>query len=369
MTILLIGYFFTTGTTLYDSEQLKLSLRVIPALIFVLVTIINSRLTDRYIILIICFVLLGLASHSDLVFNIIFLFIISASISSCTIRQIVLIFLIPTIAVIALHLLLYFAGVLNVTTTAYGNRERSALGFQNPNQVSAFYLCLLTFSLQAWLYFRNRLTTLLVLASAFLVYWATQSTDSRTTLFCACILILLSSVIMIPKLAHAGKPIVRAIGILMPIAGLLTTFYLAATKSPYLDYLLSERPYTFRLFIENTSWFDFLVGWRTSEGQGNTVDNAYLMLTSAVGIVVTSLIILYFVKRMLSADIRNVPFLATGFLLGIFEAFLLRPEIPISGFFLYTLIFVDNDALIKQNSRRSSKTVPPDSYYYLQSRR
>jgi len=221
-------------------------------------------------------------------------------------------------------------------STDFGERSRSTLGYTNANQASAIYLSFTLVAFFAHQQFRTKASLFLMVMSFVVTLIVVMSTDSRTTFFALFLFLLLQFLELLFHRFRIFWVALRYVAAASPFLASATTYYIATSRNPELDIILSLRPYFFSEFMRQASTFDFFLGWSTLENSG--VDNLFLMLLSAVGVIGYFLIIASISYQIFRVNSSVISFVIVMMIVSVFESFLLRPEIPISALLLHLLL-------------------------------
>ena len=333
---LFVGYFLTTGTKMTDSDGVKVAYRFVALGLFFRNAIFGRAIQVKFVLALSLLLMSLVLSQSLIVVNIMFLLLISMSLYRLSGKEVAIALLVPTAIIVLLHVVLLLTGQLVVLSTDFGERTRSTLGFTNANQVSAIYLSFALLALFAYQQFRTKESLLLVVISfvaGFMVVW---STDSRTTMFALFFLLLLQLLEFLFHRFKIYRVSLRYFAVASPFIASAATYYLTTSKNPELDVLLSLRPYFFSEFMSQAKTLDLFVGWSTLENAG--VDNLFLMLLSGVGAIGFLLIIPGISYRIFRMNSKFISITIVMMSVSVSESFLLRPEIPISAFFIHLLL-------------------------------
>lgn len=333
--ILFVGYFLTTGTGLIESDVAKSAFRFVALLLFLGNVILGRTIKVKFGVALFALLLAASLSQSLVVANMMFLLLISASLNRLSGKETAVALLVPTAIVVLLHLVLLNTGHLVGQTMDIAERTRSTMGFTNANQASVIYLSLVILAVFAHLQFRAKESLTLVVISyvaAFVVFWFT---DTRTAMFSLFILLMLQILDFLFHRRKAYRVSLFLFGVASPFLASATTYYLTTSANPALDVLLSLRPYFFAQFMSHATMPDLALGWPTLENYG--VDNLFLMLLSGVGAMGYFLIILSISRRVIRMNPKFIPLVILLMIVSVFESFLLRPEIPVSAFFIHLL--------------------------------
>lgn len=332
--VLFIGYFLSTGTGFIEGEVFKNLFRFAAFALLFLNIVFSFQINRNVLFLMVFFLMYSLLMQSQVALNIFFLLLIYLSISRLSSKEIALALLIPVVVVVVIHLLFFFTGLIVDKVTDYGGRLRSTLGFSNPNQVSAIYLSLSFISLFYSMVYKTRKSFIFaIILTAFSIYVFLIS-NSRTSLVGVLVLLFLLGVGFFGFRFKFYRKSLVFIGFLSPFFMVFQTYYLAYYASPELDELFSYRLSGFYEFINNITVFELFAGWPDNEG----VDSLYLMLISGVGLVLFSFILFYVSFVALKIKYDYIPFFLVMLLISFAEAFLLRPEIPMSCLFVVILL-------------------------------
>ena len=122
LTILFVGYLLTTGAGVFDSEGAKATFRIVSFFVFFANLLIGGKINEQILIAVIFTIFFLLLSKSPLAGNIIFLLLISASLSRLNVYSFSIVLLIPTVLLVAAHFLLLITGVVSVEAVEIGSR-------------------------------------------------------------------------------------------------------------------------------------------------------------------------------------------------------------------------------------------------------
>jgi len=332
---LYVGYFLTTGTGLLESEGLKLFFRLLSlALLFTNIILINA-IRAKYFLIILFLLLLLFANQSQILINMIFLMIVVTSLQKLSGREVAVVFIIPCAFVVLLHLFLLGTGNMQAQVYQIAERTRSQLGFFNPNQVSAMYLSLMILVAFAHLQYRTKFSLIILLISIVVCFYVFHNTNSRTALLGLLLFLLLKIFTIFSRKLIFFRGLLYLIGVSSLIFASAFTYYLTTSANPVMDAVLSFRPYTYKGFLFNRSIYDFIFGWLPINNTG--VDNLFIMLLSGVGVVGYIIIVAAVSFRIFHINQDVMIFIIVLVTISVFESYLLRPEIPMSSFFLYLL--------------------------------
>lgn len=348
MTLMFSGYVLTTGLEIIASEGAKAVIRAVVFLLSIIIIFIGQSL--RWNIVISSYLALSLLilNQNLIALNLLFLLFMVASLNRLPERQVAIVFLIASIVTVMLHIMLVSLGMVSTVSTDVGERTRSALGFANANQFALVYLTLICSNFFVHLQFRTRGSLLMLGGALILSLHMMQIADSRTSIFSVLLLITLVCFSIISSKNRMATKIFVCSMASIPMWACIITFYLISNTDPLLDIALSFRPSLFAEFMSTVSWQNLILGWNPVN-DGN-VDNAYLMLLSAVGLPVFILIILLLMIRLAGINPYLLPIAAVVLIASIFESFLVRPEIPLSVLF-FSLIFRKVPARVKVRPR------------------
>lgn len=321
---------------MFDSDIIKIVLRVLAMLMLVL-TILTSRVIKaRTLICIFMLIIAFLLNLNPIAINLLFLLLMLESIQKMRIMDVARALLISSSAVVILHQFSYMLGLLNVTTTEISERSRSALGFSNANQLAAIYLSQALCALFYYINYKCRRSLIILLGSLAICVPVLQISDSRTSMLALALAILLQ---VMSKALDGFPPILKALRLLAISSPMLmsfaTLFLLTIPIGSALDILLSFRPYFFQEFIKNVRPYEFMLGWATPENIG--VDSTYLMLASGVGVILSAMIVIIISVRMIVMRRDFLPIAVVLLISGGVESTLVRPELPAALLFLVVI--------------------------------
>jgi len=333
---LFVGYFFTTGTGMIESAGVKVTYRLVAMALFFGCAILGRAIQLKFLVTFFSLLMYLVFNQSLIVVNMMFLLLITISLYRLSGKEIALTFLVPTTIIVLLHLVLLNTGQLVAVSTDFGERSRSTLGYTNANQASAIYLSFTLVAFFAHQQFRTKASLFLMVMSFVVTLIVVMSTDSRTTFFALFLFLLLQFLELLFHRFRIFWVALRYVAAASPFLASATTYYIATSRNPELDIILSLRPYFFSEFMRQASTFDFFLGWSTLENSG--VDNLFLMLLSAVGVIGYFLIIASISYQIFRVNSSVISFVIVMMIVSVFESFLLRPEIPISALLLHLLL-------------------------------
>lgn len=231
------------------------------------------------------------------------------------------------LACLALYLILYAIGLINMGYTNYGGRLRFNLGFTNVNAGAIFFLSLVVLPLH---FKKHKLVTLILfLATSFAVYLLT---DTRSVLiFC-----LLFSCLFITFLFFCNKgheDIVACVVRTLFFIGITASIVMPALSGSDLDVLLSYRPSIYQEALSSLSPLELLFG----SGKAVEIDNSYIVFCTTYGLVFC-LFLAYLILRSISVlasrkEWNSLALVGAMFLFAAIEGTLFRPELPITLLF------------------------------------
>lgn len=333
---LFVGYFLTTGTKMIESEVVKVVFRFIAMALFLRNAFFGRGVQMKFVVALNLLFISFILSQSVIVPNIMFLLLIAMSLYRLSGKEVAITFLVPTAIVVLLHLVLLGAGNLENVSTDFGERVRSTLGFANANQVSAIYLSLALLTGFAHQQFKTKASLFLLVISFVGVFVVVASTDSRTTMFAIFIFLLLQTLEFLLQRFKKVTVLLRYFAAASPFVASVATYYITTSENAGLNLLLSFRPYFFSEFVNQVKVFDLFLGWSIPENAG--VDNFFLMLLSAVGVFGYFLIISIISYRVFRMKSNFIPIVIVIMIVSMFEAFPIRPEIPMAAFFVHLLL-------------------------------
>lgn len=355
--ILFIGYFLTVGTKVISAEIWEYAFRVLSFFLILINIAINQKLSNKLILSLILFSLLMSVNLSTLALNIIFLIVAAASLSRLTEKELAVVLMMPVFTVVALHGIFLGAGVLVSEVYIVGDRVRTALGFTNPNQVSVIYLSLAIISYFFYIVFKTKLALGLFFLAIAISLFVLNITDSRTSSAAVYLIILFFILHALFKKIKFFLYCLKASALTAPFLGLIASAYLLGSVGTELDSALSYRPQTFYEFVGSITCLNLVIGWSSATG----VDNFYIMLLSASGLIGVFVVIFAVVSRILFMKVEFTVIFTVLMIASVFESFLIRPEIPSSILFailLFSPMFnVTNKAL--KNSTTHALNVKP----------
>jgi len=336
LAVLFFGFFLTTATGLIDLPALKELIRF-SSITLAFVSISLARAVNKKILLFLFLSLIVLTLNlNPIAVNVVVLFLIFLSTSRLSDKEFALALFVPSLLLTLLHISLLRTGFLSESAYEVGDRVRSTLGFANANQLSVFYISLTFTSCYVLSTFRNWKAFFLFVLSISISFRITQLADSRTGM--ATVSALPVAILFWYALGRISvlRKFLYPLAALSPLIATAASFFLAFSSDPALNYLLSLRPYLFGLFLDNLDLHQILFGWRND--QSVTVDNSYLLLFSAIGGVLFIFTILFCSSLLLKVRFDLLPIAFLLIFSGIFESYLIRPEIPASILLLRLLL-------------------------------
>lgn len=335
LVILFVGYFLTTGTAVIESEGAKGAFRFVALLLILANIILGRAIKVQYMVALLFLQVVFALNQSQMVVNMMFLLLISASLYRLNGKEVAVVFLVAASTVLLLHIVLLNTGQLLDQSTEVEGRSRSTLGFTNANQASAIYLSFVILAIFAYHQFRTKASLFLVIMSFIATIFVFQITDTRTAMFALLILLLFQILDFLLHRLRTYRISFLFFAVGSPFFASAITFYLTTSTDPAMNILLSLRPYFFAEFMRDVTTTDFILGWSAFNNSG--VDNLYLMMLSAVGAFGYFLIILIISYRIFRMNPKFMPIAIVLMAVSIFESFLIRPEIPVSALFLHLL--------------------------------
>ncbi len=332
LAILFVGYFLTTGTGVINSDALKSYFRLVSLLIF-LGNIFAGGVIKPFFVNVIIFLIFALIlSQSAIAINVIFLVLIAASLQKLNIKELAITLLTPTMLVILLHILLLITGRISGEAIVTADRTRSSFGFDNPNQVSAIYFSFVCISIFTYVAFKNKKSFFLLITSSIWALYLFLAADSRTSLLG--LLVVLSLIIFnfIFKNNYFYLKFSFILALLSPIMGVIITIFLINSAGTEVDIILSLRPYFFSELLKSATLSEILLGWDIKDGAA--IDNLFLMLLSAIGVIGCIVMIFWVSFRFYKMKPEFHPLVTTLMYASVFESFLIRPEIPCAVLFV-----------------------------------
>ena len=335
MSVLIIGYFFTTGTEIIDSSLAKGLFRAIAGALALFNIFFGRKIRPVFLIGSMMFLMLLILNQNIVGANLIFLLVLVASMERLSEKDIAIAFIIPCALVVAFHLIFLASGTLVQQFTSYGGRTRSALGFVNPNQLSIVYLSLAFMAIYLHLQFRRFSSMMILILTLAIVLPVVLRSGSRTSLFSLGLVVSYPMWFLFLKVKYL-RSIIGYLIALSPILAALITFYLAQNSNPLLNLVLSLRPAFFQQYLNQASVVDLFIGWAPVMGQ--PIDNAFLILLSVVGAPIFVALIIYVSVAFNRLEPIYLPLVFMMVFSSVFESFLLRPEIPLSSLFLILIL-------------------------------
>lgn len=336
-TVLYMGYIFTTGTRLIESELAQAAFRISAVVLSILIISMGKSVKSGILLTIFFIISIFLINQNLLAANMIFLMIIVASLYRIDHKSMAIAFLLPSVLAIAFHFLALNIGLISSATTEFGTRSRSTFGFTNANQAAMIYLSLVFASIFAHLQYKSRWSYFAVITSILAATFVMIETDSRTSLISLTLLIVIIPLWKISQRKRLLGKIARWIAALTPILGTAISFYLVQNSNPALNELLSLRPFFFAQFFEKITLSNLAFGWKPAYEDG--VDNGYLMLFSLVGMFGYMFFAFLICRAILKMKAEYVPLIVVLLVASIFESFLVRPEIPVAAMFILMLLW------------------------------
>lgn len=332
-TMLFIGYFLTTGTAIVDSLVAKDVFRILALILFSWSIVIGRVISSRILVAMLLVMLALLMNQSPFAINILYLLLMSASLYRLTDKEVAQVLLIPAVMVVFLHLILLNTGQISSQVYEITDRTRSTLGFANSNQVSIIYMSLVVLSAYAHVQFRSRWSAWMFVIALVIAFGVFGITETRTAMFSLVILVVFTILNYLLNRLKIYQQCLSMFAASLPLAASLVTYHLATSTNIALDALLSLRPSLFSQFIAEATTFDILFGWSSDVG----VDNLFLMLLSSVGLIAYIAIITYICACVSRIDVNIVHLVVVLMVASVFEAFLIRPEIPLAALFIRML--------------------------------
>lgn len=336
MTLMFAGYVLTTGLEVITFDAAKAATRSLVALIAIFVIFEGRKIRFGVFISIYLIATLLVLNQNQIAANLLFLLVVVASMSRLSDKEAAVVFFVSSAAVVLLHIMLLKIGIVSASSVQVGDRERSALGFSNPNQFALVYLTLICSAFLMHLQDRTRQSFLIACGALALSLWMMQVAGSRTSMFSVAILLIFNFLwITLSKAKLTRQAFIWGMASI-PIMACGITFFLATNNDPMLDIVLSFRPRLFAAFLSTVTWQDLLFGWVPDESI--TLDNGYLSLLSAVGAPVFVATILIMLRQLSITNPDLLPISGAILIASIFESFLIRPEIPLSVMFFYIIL-------------------------------
>lgn len=336
MSVLVIGYFFTTGTEIIDSALAKAGFRAIAGALALFNIFFGRKVKPVFLVGSVLFLLLLILNQNIIGANLIFLLVLVASMERQSGKDIALAFFIPCALVVAFHLIFLASGTLVQQFTSFEGRTRSALGFVNPNQLSVVYLSLAFMAIYLHLQFRRISSMIILILTLAIVLPVVIKSGSRTSLFSLGLVVFSYPVWFLFLKVKYMRSIMGYLIALSPIFAAMITIYLAQNTNPLLNIVLSLRPAFFHQYLSQASIVDLIIGWAPATGQ--PIDNAFLILLSVAGAPIFIALIIYISVAFTRLEPIYLPLMFMMVFSSIFESFLLRPEIPLSSLFLLLIL-------------------------------
>ena len=336
MMVLYVGYILTTGLDVLP-EGFRTFARISAATLAVAAIFAGRRATTPFFFSIFVFGTMFVANSNAINLNLIFLALSAQALTSLTARRAALVLLFTAITGVAIHLAAQAAGLAETVTTSVGGRQRSASGFSNANQAALIYL---SFAASAFLVhsrYRSRRSMFVVVASLLIALQFILASDSRTSLLSLVIIAALYVPLSWIKDDGRRSPVIGLAVAAMPFACALVTWWITYSNSPEMNALLSLRPYFFNLFTVGVTTSEWFWGWPL--GEFENVDNSYLTLLSASGAVLMVSIAFVTAWNLFQVKPREASIAISALIAGIFESFLIRPEILLTSVFFAVLLW------------------------------
>lgn len=331
LVILFSGYILTSGLTIIDSETLKNIIRIVVFAVGVFSLLGKKCIPAGSVLAILLGFLFFFINQSQFAINFSFLFFMILVTNDLEERHLALIVFLSTLCGILLHLVVLGLGVINAIPYEIGSRSRFTLGFNNANQLALIYLSWAISAAYLHFQYRTKWTMFSFVVAASSSGLAIYLSNSRTSLIALILLLswmpLLRGRIFLKLTIFAGR--------FMPYVVVALTFAIVLNNDSSLNELLSNRPTFFSDFISSPDWLGYIFGWQNLTNI--TVDNAYLLLLSAMGAPFFLFAIVLLSKRIKSVDPVIIPIISTLLFVSVFESFLIRPEVPLALIVLWPL--------------------------------
>lgn len=330
-------------TGLSDEESSAKNIMRALALIFGVTAILlkgKVRNPSRHAFLLgfVCFTYL--IGQSNLSINFVFIIFYAYVLSHFPRKVSAVAIFLATLVVCAYHVYLLYSGKVDFSTSLVGERIRYLLGFVNPNQLAVLYLSFAFSAIFLAMEIPGRivllLTAFVIVVSLIFIFMA----DSRTAYMSV---VLLISWLFMNKFRTARK-YARLLVLMLLVGAICFTAYLAFSSSAGWGDTLSSRPDFFNAFLHDRSVIDMLFGWNNADGV--TIDNAYLLLLSILGLPVSVLVVGLCSYLLARCDVRYVPVVGIMILASVTESFLLRPELPMLAIFL-AIVLPENKKILR----------------------
>lgn len=299
-----------------------------------------STLTPLFLIIFsVIGVVLGGAGNS-IAMNIGFIVFVVICLKRMSFRMIVNYVFIALLASIIIAFVMLLLGITQNSVDIADDRQRATFGFSN---VNAFTTLLYSFFTMA-MYKSRAKPWLKYITCAGFSYLAYVFTDTRT-LIAAVSVFILSHGLFVLLHRRVILKYISAFLLLLPIAFMQSSVFIA-DNYPILDFLLSFRPSYNAALFKAMSLTNYLFGG-VSPAEGNTIDNSFLLMESAVGLPFL-LFITWLAYRKLIASIDAFSPATYSFILSFWyfsysESSLVRPE-SIIGLVFWLLISYRSDA-------------------------
>ncbi|WP_133305306.1 hypothetical protein [Tsuneonella suprasediminis] len=332
--VLYIGYLLSTSTSVIDPEY-KIYFRIISATLFSVNIIIDKSISAKYTFPLLALFFMLTLNQSYIGANIVFIVMMSMSLELIGKNKSINTILIVTSILVFVHIALLMSGQIADTTTNFGNRLRSTLGFANANQASAIYLSFALLSIYAIHIKYSKAKLFFAILAVGLAVAVFLRTDSRTAMAG----LIISAILMMANTSLKRylwfRKALLLFAYITPLICIAATYYMINNSNREMNYLFSNRPYLYGNFLQNKSIWEIISGWKLLDGED--VDSGYLMLLSGIGAIGSSIILLLYLFNIRRQGNITLLMASTFLILSMFEAFLLRPEIPLSLFFAQIL--------------------------------
>lgn len=327
------GYVLTTGLGIIPGDLAKNSVRISSGILAIISILLSGGFDKKTLFPIYLCIIMFLINENSILLNIIFLTIIVRSMLTLNHRYSSLAFFLASGSAVIVHLTAYYGGLVTSVVSEFGGRTRSALGFANPNQLALVYLSLVFSATYLYFHWKSKWVTTSLLLSIVVSISMIEAGDSRTSLFS---LFMLFGLVLIAKISGATRveKIFAIMAMTAPIVASAITLFLTFGAEAWLDEMLSFRPYMFSSFVSMVTFTEIWFGWEMTDEI--TVDNSYLALVSAVGLPISMIIIAILSRRLFYVKASHAPLVISIALAGVFESFIVRPEIPL-GLMFFTI--------------------------------
>lgn len=321
-----------------DFEAFKLGFRFFSFIFLVFYLFARGKIKKSLLLLIILTLILFIINNNEILLNILFMFIIFGCMYDLKVNNFLMFIFICYVFYFFIHNILFYSGVIYDGENVVGDRVRESFGFTNVNRLGIFYFY---FMILCFYVFNEKKGFLKILSLIFLIISAYYilASDSRTALYCSVLLFAFYVFKGVPGLVRSQRFILN----FTILIGALLSLYLASSSAQLLNEALSLRPYFFAQYFNTLlEGYNFIFG--VPVFQDVTVDNSYILLCGAYGILISFLFFLVSPLLSFNKKISSIfsSMIIVILLYGVFESNLLRIEMLVPIFVFYSLFFVND---------------------------